>query len=349
MTKRIGVLLTSCGGLVIPGIVECLRAEKDWYFYIVGVDMQDQAVGAHFVDSFHTVPSGLEPAYPERILKVAQQENIDVIVPLSDEEVLALSQNRESFTEKGMAVLCSDMEAVATSSDKGKMLAFLQERGVPVPGFYQPASMVELDEAVELLGYPEQEIVLKPVRARGGRGFRILSEKVSGQDLVLKERYLQRFPYPALRPLLAEKPTLPPLMVMQYLSGRDFNVDALAWQGETLYCIPVERLVPEAGPVQVGRTVHDARIDAMVKQIVAAFGFSYNINVELAYPDDTDRGSPLIYEINPRVSAPIAMHRAAGVNLLLLGILLGMGRDIPRNLAYKDITMQRCWQEVYSE
>ncbi|OGO20355.1 MAG: hypothetical protein A2144_08745 [Chloroflexi bacterium RBG_16_50_9] len=348
MSKRIGVILTSCGGLVIPGLVGCLRAEKDYNFHIVGVDMNAQAVGAHFVDSFHIVPSGLAPAYPERILEVARKEKVKVIVPGSDEEVLALSQHREKFVKEGITVLCSDAEAVATSSDKGKMLAFLQERGVPVPGFYRPTSVAELDKAVELLGYPEQELVLKPARSRGGRGFRILSAKASGPDLVLKEPYLQRFPYPALRPLLAEKPELPPLVVMQYLSGRDFNVDALTWEGETLYSIPIERLVPEAGPVQVGRTVHDAHVDAMVVQIVSAFGFSYNINVEVAYPDETDQGIPLVYEINPRISGPIAVHRAAGVNLLLFGILLGLGQDVPRHLAYREITMQRCWQEVYS-
>ncbi len=348
MAERIGVLLTSCGGLVIPGMVECLRAEKDYDFHIVGVDMRAQAVGAHFVDRFHTVPGGLDPAYPEAILEVAQQENVDVIVPLSDEEVLGLCQHRERFAREGIAVLCSDVEATETSSDKGKMLTFLQERGVPVPGFYCPTSLVEMDEAIESLGYPEQEVVLKPTRARGARGFWILSEKHNGQDLILKERCLQRLPYPVVRSLLAERPNLPPVVVMQYLRGLDFNVDVLAWQGETLYCIPIQRIVPDAGPVQVGRIVHDGRIDAMVEQTVAAFGFSYNVNVELAYPDDADQGDPLVYEINPRVSAPIAAHRVAGVNLLLFGILLALGQEVPRNLSYEKVTMQRCWREVYS-
>ena len=347
MAERIGVLLTSCGGLVIPGMIECLRAEEDYDFHIVGVDMCAQAIGAHFVDDFHTVPAGLDPTYPERILELARQENVDVIVPLSDEEVLGLCRHRERFAREGIAVLCSDVEATETSSDKGKMLTFLQERGVPVPEFYLPTSLVEMDEAVELLGYPEQEVVLKPTRARGARGFWILSEKHNGQDLILKERCLQRLPYRVVRSLLAERPTLPPVVVMQYLRGLDFNVDVLAWQGETLYCIPIQRIVPNAGPVQVGCIVHDARIDAMVEQTVAAFGFSYNVNVELAYPDETGQGYPLVYEINPRVSAPIAAHRIAGVNLLLLGVLLSLGREIPRGLPYRDVTMQRCWQEVY--
>jgi hypothetical protein len=155
-------------------------------------------------------------------------------------------------------------------------------------------------------------------------------------------------PYRVVRSLLAEWPALPRVMVMQYLRGPDFNVDVLAWQGETLYCIPIQRIVPQAGPVQVGRIVHDSRIDAMVEQTVAAFGFSYNVNVELAYPDEAGDGIPLVYEINPRISAPIAVHRAAGINLLLFGVLLARGREIFRGLPYREITMQRCWREVFS-
>lgn len=347
MAEKIRVLLTSCGHPFIPGIIECLQREKDYAFHIVGVDMQTQAVGASFVDSFHTVPAGLDPAYPEKILEVARKENIDIIVPLNDDEVLALAGQRERFVQEGITVLCSDIEAVARSSDKGKMLTFLREKGIPVPEFYLPSSLVEMDKAVELLGYPEQDIVLKPVRGSGARGFWILSEKKNGQDLILRERWLKRLPYPVVRSLLAERSALPPVVVMQYLRGPDFNIDVLAWQGKTLYCIPIQRIVPDAGPVQVGHIVHDARIDTMAEQIIAAFDFSYNINLEMAYLDETGQGNPLIYEINPRMSAPIAAHRIAGVNLVLFGILLGLNRDIPMNLPYKDITMQRCWREVY--
>ena len=341
-------MFTSCGGLIIPGIVACLRAEVDYVFHIVGVDMDAQAVGAHFVDSFHIVPAGLDPAYPERILELAQQENVDVIVPLSDEECLSLSGHRERFAEKGVRGLCSDVKMIEIASDKGKTLTFLRNKGVPTPEFFCPTSLRMMDEVVESLGYPEREIVLKPTRARGARGFWILSEKRNGQDLIFKERCLQRLPYPIVRSLLAERPDLPPVVVMQYLHGADFNVDVLSWQGETMYCIPIQRIVPDAGPVQVGRIVNDTAIDTMVEKIIAAFGFSYNINVELAYPDKTRNQMPLVYEINARVSAPIAAHRVAGVNLLLYGILLALGREVPKNKPYKNITMHRFWQEIYS-
>ena len=348
MHKNIRILMTSCGGLVFPGMVECLRVEKEYAFHIVGVDMDSNAVGAHFVDKFYTVPSGVDPSYPWKIIEIAQKENIHVILPLSDEELISLSKYRDEISGKGIVLLCSEFKAVETASDKGKMLNFLKERNVPVPEFYVPNSLEELDEAVESLGYPGKEIVLKPTKSRGGRGFWILSEKYEGPQLILGSQYLQHLPYPVIRSFFCEPASFPEIIVMQYLRGPDFNVDVLSWQGEILYCIPMQRLVPDAGPVQVGRIVQDHSIDEMVKQIVAAFGFSYNINVELAYANKSEKGIPLVYEINPRASGPIAANRKAGVNLLLNGILLSLGYRFPKKLTYKEIMMQRCWREVYS-
>jgi len=348
MSEKICVLITCAGSMVIPGMVACLREEEGYEFRIVGVDIHENAVGGKFVDKFYRVPKSRDNAFPERILEIALKENVDLIIPGDDDGVLALSHYIDQFSKNNIAILSSDAKSVETSIDKGQMLLFLKERGLPTPEFYQPSSLDELDKAVGLLNYPDNEIVLKPTRGYGGRGFWILSEKYNGQDLILKERNLQKLPYSVVRSLMSEKPSLPPLLVMEYLAGSDFNVDVLSDKGTTLYTIPIKRLVPDAGPVREGRIIQDRRINKIVKQVVAAFGFSYNINIELAYRAKSNSGDPLIYEINPRISAPIAMHKYAGVNLLLLGILLCLRKSIPMNLKYKQINMQRCWREVYS-
>ena len=348
MPDKICVLITCAGSMVIPGMVACLREEEGYEFRIVGVDIHENAVGGKFVDSFFKVPKSTDVDFTEKVLEIALKENVDLIIPGDDDSVVKLSHFQDSFARENIAILSSDAKSVETSIDKGQMLLFLKERGLPTPEFYQPSSLDELDKAVGLLNYPDNEIVLKPTRGRGARGFWILSEKHNGQDLILKERHLQRLPYSVVRSLISERPSLPPLLVMEYLAGSDFNVDVLADKGRTLYTIPIKRLVPDAGPVQEGCIISDRRIDKIVKQIVAAFGFSYNINIELAYRDKSNKGDPLIYEINPRISAPISMHKHAGINLLLLGILLALGKTIPTNLKYKEILMQRCWREVYS-
>jgi carbamoyl-phosphate synthase large subunit len=343
----ITVAITSCGGEIIPGIIDCLRTEEEHRFKIVGVDVDDQAVGKKFVDTFYQVPGGLKEEYIPRMINIAERESLDVIVPLSDQETLSLSQNKYKFEGVGTKILTPDADTVRVASDKGAMLEHLDSKGVDVPKYFLPESFEELDEAVESLGYPEQEVVLKPRRQRAARGFWILSEERGTQDLILNERCLQRLPYQVLRALLEDGCGFPEeLLVMEYLKGDDFNVDALSIEGQSIYEIPIKRIKPAAGPVQVGDVVHDSKVQDMVREICSAFGFNLNVNVEVAYRKDKE-GRPLVYEINPRVSGPIAVHKHTGVNLLMYGILASLGGEVPKELKYKELRVHRCWQEIY--
>jgi len=135
---------------------------------------------------------------------------------------------------------------------------------------------------------------------------------------------------------------------MEYLEGPDFNVDCLSVDGESEYQIPIRRVKPDAGPVQVGETTHDSRVQNMAKEICDTFEFEYNTNVEVAYPTNHQGQDPLVYEINPRVSGPIATHKAAGVNLLLYGILSALDREVPLDEDFDEIRVNRCWQELYT-
>jgi len=141
---------------------------------------------------------------------------------------------------------------------------------------------------------------------------------------------------------------MPDVVVMEYLEGPDFNVDCLSIDGEAVYQIPIRRVKPDAGPVQVGETIHDSRVQNMAKNICAAFNFDNITNVELAYSSNQQDHEPLVYEINPRVSGPIAIHKAAGVNLLLYGILNALDRNVPLNQEFDEIRVHRCWQELYT-
>ncbi|MCY4732128.1 ATP-grasp domain-containing protein [Natronomonas gomsonensis] len=345
---QITTLITSCGGEIIPGIIDCLRSEPDYDFEIIGIDMDDDAIGQRFVDSFYTVPGGLDDEYIPRMREIVEHEDVDIIVPISDQETRSLSKHKDVFHAVGAEVLTPDGEAVEISSDKGSMLEYLDNNGVKVPEYRIPNSFEELDEAVFELGYPKENVVLKPRRQRAARGFWMLSDERSTQDLVMNEKCLQTLPYNSLRELVEGKPELPDLVVMEYLRGPDFNVDCLSIDTSSVYQIPIQRVKPAAGPVQVGETVHDSRVQDMAKDICDTFEFEYNTNVELAYPTTCRERDPLVYEINPRVSGPIATHKAAGINLLLYGILTALGEGVPVDEKFDEIRVNRCWQEIYT-
>ncbi len=350
VNDEICVVLTSCGGDPVPGMIECLRGVAEHSFRIVGVDASETEVSRTFPDSFHQVPRGEHPRYLDTIEHICKQEQADVIVPLSDGEARALSTARQRFRATGVDIVCCDSHSTRVSSDKGKLLTFLEEKKIEVPGFELAESLSELTEAAKCLGYPENKVVIKPRVARGGRGVYILDADATGPQGLFQQRGLRRLPLEALEAVCqpGAEECFPPVVVMDYLSGRDYNVDVLADNGEPVYIIPIERVVPDVGPVKTGRIVHSEPVRGAVEEIVDAFSFDSNVNIEMAYPDSSNGGKPLIYEINPRVSAPIAAHAEAGVNLLLFGILKAMGIDYPKNLEPKPLRMERCWRDVYS-
>lgn len=342
---KINILMTSVGGLVAPGMIKSLRKSFK-RIYIVGVDASPDAVGFHFTDKSYTVLTGNNQGYFQQILRIAKKENIDVIIPLSDEEVLALAKNKYYFERVGIRITCSDYSVVKIASNKALMLQFLKEKRLPCAKYRIPKNIKELKIAVKELGYPDKKVVFKPQEGRGARGLWFINANLNRQEMILKDRDRQEITLEWLLEALDNKNKFPKILVMEYLSGKDFNVDVLASQGKSLFIIPNERILPKAGPVQIGLTKKDKRVQNLVRKVIKEFGFNYYVNVEVAYRGGY-KSEPFVYEINPRVSAPITINQAAGVNLLKMGIDLALNKKIKKNKNFRRIKMIRYWDEIF--
>ncbi|MBU1147274.1 MAG: ATP-grasp domain-containing protein [Candidatus Omnitrophica bacterium] len=338
------ILMTSVGGLVAPNMMRSLRHSTDNNIFIVGVDAKHDAVGFHFADKSYVVLPGESEGYGRQLLNIAEKENIDVVLPLSDEELLALASYKRRFEKKGICVACSEFEVVKTALDKGLMLQFLKDKGLPCPDFRIPNSLKELERSVLELGYPKKRVVFKPRRGRGARGFWLLDDDLDKKKMILESRERQQITLGWLLEALDGKGRFPDILVMEYLSGSDFNVDVLAWRGDSFYIVPNERLVPDAGPVQVGCIRRDKKVGEVVRRVVKEFNFDYYVNVEVAYRNISE---PFVYEINPRISAPIVANKAAGIDLLNYGIRLALGERVSTGLRIKETRMFRFWDEVF--
>lgn len=342
--KQIRLLLTSTGGLVVPSMIKILR---DYFenIYIVGVDNSENAVGFHFSDASYVVPYGNDSNYSSKLLNIAEKENIHLIIPGSDEETLAIAKDKVKFESKGIIPLCSDYAKCEIAFHKGKMLEFLKNKGIETPRFRIPTKCNQLFDYAKELGYPEKKIVLKPNISRGARGFWILDSGFDEENGLLKDRNRQTTKLERVYEILTKSKNFPSIILMEYLEGEDFNVEVLAKIGNPLYTIPHVRLVPEAGPVQVGLVKEDRKIRELIKKIVKAFEFDFYLNIEVAY--NIQKNLPMVYEINARIGAPIVITAAAGLNLLAKGIELAMDIPIKKNLKVQETMMIRYWNELF--
>jgi carbamoyl-phosphate synthase large subunit len=339
----VSVVITSCGGSVLPGIIQCLRVVEERRIRVIGVDMKKDAVGFHMTHKHYVVPPGDSPDYIDAMLDISKKENVDVVMPVSQQEFIPLSRHRQLFEEIGTIVACSDYESMKTANDKGLFLEFLKARNLACAEFYVPKTIDEFEQAVYKLGYPHKAVVMKPRISAGNRGFRILSADIDGKSLLLSKTDSAYASLSDIVRVLKDE-TFPDLVVMEYLPGEEYSVDLLARKGKALIIVPKVRVDPLPGLSRVGVVKRNPEIERLVSDISQAFNFDYNINIQLKY---SEKGEPLAYEINPRIAASVILCAAAGANLVYYAVKLALDEEIPNVDLRYGTRMVRYWKELF--
>src|SRR6185503_11060054 len=115
LVKDVTVLVSASGAPGTAALLKGLRANDERTVRLVGTDMSERSVGRHLCDSFHTVPAGSDPAFPEAMLAVAEREGVDAILPQSSFDLEGLAAHVDRFP---MPVLVSSPDAIERSNDK---------------------------------------------------------------------------------------------------------------------------------------------------------------------------------------------------------------------------------------
>ena len=98
MVQTKTVLITSSGTPSASSLIDCLRNNYEKRkIKVVCSDVSNQSIMHYKADKFHILPHGGSKNYIFSLLQLCKKEKIDVILPLSGSEVLAISKNIEIF------------------------------------------------------------------------------------------------------------------------------------------------------------------------------------------------------------------------------------------------------------
>lgn len=336
--------MTGAGAPGAPGILKCLREEKDWD--ITMADADPEAKGKYLHEHFVQIPPANSPSFIEQLLAICEKSKVQVILPLVTKELLPLALNKELFENKGIKVLVSPASSLEIANDKSKTLQFLEWRGIRVPSYRVVETPEQFAAAVLELGYPGNNVCFKPSISNGSRGFRIVSETANELDLLFN--YKPSAGYLNLKEAIRILSTgsFPELMVMEYLPGDEYSVDCLANNGETIMAIPRLRKKMIQGISVEGEIQKDDQIIDYCHQIIASLRLHGNIGIQVKRSAE---GIPLLLEINPRVQGTISACLGAGVNLPALAIRQELGLSPDTNV--KNIRwgtrFSRYWEDVF--
>jgi carbamoyl-phosphate synthase large subunit len=309
--KPITVMVTASGAPGTAALLRALRENGEREVRLVGTDMGERAVGRHLCDSFHVVPAGADPAFPDAMLDVATRENVDAILPQSSFDLEGLAEHVDRFP---VPVLVSSPDAIHRSNDKAETYAMLHRLGVPAPEFRRVNGAHQVDAAARELGYPDRPVCFKPVFSSGSRGFRILDPTVDRAHQLLNERP------GSVSMRLEEAVELlpdeggPDLLVMELATGGERTIDGIGDGREILLGHAKTREAMRAGLAMYFVTLDDPELMRIGNQLVAELAIEHFFNIQLV--------GDYVIEINPRISTIVYQE---DLNIPYLGVKRALG------------------------
>lgn len=258
-----------------------------------GADISESAPALFFCDRTLIVPAIKSEEYIPALLDACRKEEIDVLIPTIDTDLLVLAQNRERFASIGTHVLISTPNQIALCRDKRLTAEYFHSVGLESP---VPVDSIEKYEA----GFPA---FIKPKDGSSS----IYAYKVNSWE-----------------ELHSYAVQVPEYIIQPFVQGTEYTVDIFCdFDGNPIYITPRIRMAVRAGEVLKTQIVQDQQIIEEMKRLLAHYRPCGPITVQLIRQANTKRDYYI--EINPRFGggAPLSMMAGADSATALLKLLKG--------------------------
>ena len=334
--RTMRVLVTAVGGPTGLGIIKCLKSIND--IYLIGTDISPYAAGRTFCDKFYTIPrvSDVE-SYVREVKRIVLEEQVEVLFPTLHDELLVYWTNSEHIPTHVALPISDHREALV---DKDKLYKHLEANRLEqyVPRYRVFQSGEELKAVIQQEFWKDEYVCVKRIRGHGGIGFVVLTSR---------ERYLEALEEGERNVVnmsdFYEVPINTPHMVMEYLSGTEYSVDVLLYEGQSVIAVPRKRNRVSNGIVIDGSVEPNDQLVVTASQIAQSVARSGFINVQFR---DSENGFKLT-DINPRFCGSQVMSFGAGVNFPYLYIQYNVLKERQQVQPRWHTRMVRYWESCF--
>jgi len=318
----ITVLCTSVGTGVFQAIVRALRG-PDHAFTIIAVDTDPTAYGLYLADHGHLVPPRGEPdRLVGELLRICRRHGVQVLLPLTSEDVEFYAEHRESFERDGIRVAASELEASRIANDKHRLLEVIEGHGLSVPAHRIVSTMEELEAALADFGADRRPVVLKRRTSAGASGVKIVVPRLEPEQRLFSRDNIT-VPVDELKRWLARIEPFPRLQLTEYMGNSLYNIDLFLHHGRARGAMVRRTLSRLYGTAVTAVTVDQPEIREYGIAVAKALGLEYTVNVFMGY---NARHEPALVEVNPRFPASIDHALMAGCNMPLWTVMAALGR-----------------------
>jgi carbamoyl-phosphate synthase large subunit len=338
------ILLTGGGAPGWISIYKCLKS-ADKNLEILSCDVFLNTTGTYLAEKSFVVPMGNDPKYIDALLSLCVKQKVDIVLPITDAELLPLAKHADVFKKKGITIPISSYSSLQTATDKLSLFQFLEKNDLGNPNYKLVSSWKDFLKAIRMFGFPKKAICFKPTIAWGSRGFRIIDPKINAYDIYINQKPTNVYTsLEEMKKIFKQARQFPEILVMEYLPGDEYTVDVFMSQGKALYTIPRKRIQTTGGITTKGIVENNQEIIKLSKIIMEKLKLNYSVGVQIKY---NAKSVPKVLEINPRLQGTSVISFAAGVNLPYLTILQCLNKQLPKVKVNFGIHMYRHWEELF--
>ena len=255
-----------------------------------------------------------ESLHIDNVMNVIKRERpYGVILQFGGQTSLNLA---EKLNSRSINILGTSYENIDLAEDREKFCELLDELEIAVPKGVAVTNEKEAFDAIEELGYP---VVVRPSYVIGGRAMQVVYN-----DVELK-RYIKE---------AVSLSTEHPILIDQYISGKEIEVDAIA-DGEDILIPGIMEHVERAGvhsgdsisvypDYSLSKEVEDTLVD-YTKRIARALEVVGLVNIQYAY----DGNRIYVIEVNPRASRTVPiLSKITRVPMVKLAVAAMLGHKL---------------------
>lgn len=302
--NSINILILSAGRRV--ELLNCFKkASKDLKINskIIATDLLDTAPAIYFADNYYLIPQIGSDDYIEKIIDICNKENIRLIIPTIDTELMILANNKNYIENQTNArLLVSDLSVIEICRNKINSQNFFEEKGFGVPKLIKNINSNNFE-------FP---VFIKPIDGSSSiNAFKVNNQK----ELEFFNSYIKT------------------PIVQELVSGKEYTIDVfLDFDSNIITVVPRQRLAVRSGEISKGKIIKDRDIINDVIKLMKVLKPIGHITVQCI-----KTAKEIIYiEINPRFGGGAPMSIKAGADSCKNLFKLLQGKKLSYNEDYKE-------------
>lgn len=272
---------------------------------IFGTDVTDTAPALAYCDFIRPICGMKEKEYINELLRICREDNIDLVIPTIDTDLLVLAENQEKFCAIGSRVLISSPDCVKICQDKILTSQFFVHCGLKTP--FPVNDWAKYNE-----GYPA---FIKPKNG---------SSSIHAYTVINKTE------------LKVYSSQISDYMIQPFIRGNEYTIDIFTdWIGNPIFITPRIRLSTRGGEVLKTQIDLDKKIIQECEKLIKELKPCGPITVQLIRESGTN--VDYFIEINPRFGggAPLSMKAGARSAEAVLRLLSN------KKMEYKEIRAEQ--------